>query len=99
MLAAPSLLSSAAETPARVRTPLSVPLTTVPVGAVATLQDVQAHESRPLLRALGLTNACRLRICKIGDPCIVQVRATRIGLSRTVAQSLYVVPDAADEQP
>jgi Fe2+ transport system protein FeoA len=73
-------------------------LTTVAVGAVATLQDVQAAESRPLLRALGLTDACRLRICKIGDPCIVQVRATRIGLSRTVAQCLYVVPDATDEQ-
>ena len=76
----------------------AVPLTSVAVGAVATLQEVQTVESRPLLRALGLTNACRIRICKIGDPCIVQVRATRIGLSRTVAQSLYVLPDAAEEQ-
>jgi Fe2+ transport system protein FeoA len=76
---------------------LPVPLTTVAVRALATLQDVQTPESRPLLRALGLTNACRLRICKIGDPCIVQVRATRIGLSRTVAQSLYVVPDPTEE--
>jgi len=71
----------------------AVPLTAVPVGALATLHDVQDAESRTLLRSLGLTNACRLRVCKIGDPCIVQVRATRIGLSRTVAQCLYVLAD------
>lgn len=73
--------------------PTAVPLTAMPVGALATLHDVQDTESRTLLRSLGLTDACRLRICKIGDPCIVQVRATRIGLSRTVAQSLYVLAD------
>ena len=45
-----------------------------------------------LLRALGLTDRCVLRICKIGEPCIVQVRATRIGLSRSVADGIFVVP-------
>lgn len=73
----------------------AVPLTAVSVGAVATLHEVRDPEARPFLRALGLTAACRLRLCKAGDPCIVQVRATRIGLSRVVAQQLYVVLDAA----
>jgi Fe2+ transport system protein FeoA len=41
-----------------------------------------------------LTDASELRLCKIGDPCIIQVGATRIGLSRGVAASLWVVPDA-----
>ncbi|MGD9906034.1 MAG: ferrous iron transport protein A [Vicinamibacterales bacterium] len=71
-----------------------VPLTAVPVGALATLHDVRDADARPFLRALGLLDASRLRLCKAGDPCIVQVRSTRIGLSRAVAQHLMVVPDA-----
>ena len=70
-----------------------VPLTTLAAGAMVTLHDVRDAESRALLRSLGLTDACRLRLCKVGDPCIVQVRATRIGLSRAVARSVYVRPD------
>jgi len=81
---------------ARPARPSAVPLTAVPVGAVATLQEVRDAEARPFLRALGLLDASRLRLCKAGDPCIVQVRATRIGLSRAVAQHLLVVPDAAE---
>jgi Fe2+ transport system protein FeoA len=49
-----------------------------------------------LLRALGLTDQCVLRICKIGEPCIVQVKATRIGLSRIVADGIFVVPESVD---
>lgn len=76
----------------------AVPLTSVEVGAVATLHEVRDAESRPFLRALGLSDACEIRLCKSGDPCIVQVRATRIGLSRAVAQRLFVVPTSATEQ-
>ena len=46
-----------------------------------------------LLRAIGLTDHCLLRVCKIGEPCIVQVRATRIGLSRAVAEGIFVLPE------
>ena len=70
-----------------------VPLTTLAAGATVTLHGVRDTDSRALLRSLGLTDACRLRLCKVGDPCIVQVRATRIGLSRAVAGSVYVRPD------
>jgi Fe2+ transport system protein FeoA len=35
-----------------------------------------------------------MRICKVGEPCIVQVHATRIGLSRTVADGILVVPES-----
>jgi Fe2+ transport system protein FeoA len=44
------------------------------------------------LRALGLTRSCELRVCQNGEPCIVQVRSTRIGLSRDVARQIYVLP-------
>ncbi|MGE0816469.1 MAG: FeoA family protein [Vicinamibacterales bacterium] len=69
-----------------------VPLTAVPVGSVATLHEVRDAESRAVLRSLGLTDASVLRLCKVGDPCIVQVRSTRIGLSGAVASRLFVVP-------
>jgi Fe2+ transport system protein FeoA len=44
------------------------------------------------LRAIGLTHASEIRLCKNGDPCIIQVRSTRIGLSRAVARRVFVVP-------
>lgn len=56
------------------------------------------HEARldpeavSLLRALGLTVACQLKLCKAGEPFIVQVRTTRIGLSKAVARGIYVIP-------
>jgi len=74
----------------------AVPLTTVPVGALATLHEVTDVESRPVLRSLGLKDACVLRLCQVGDPCIVQVKSTRIGLSSAVARCLYVVPETGD---
>ena len=70
-----------------------VPLTTMRVGCVATLCEVRDDASRGVLRSLGLTDHCQMRLCKVGDPCIVQVQATRIGLSRVVAEHLFVTPD------
>jgi Fe2+ transport system protein FeoA len=62
-------------------------------GQVARLHGAElTPQDCALLSALGLTDRCVLRICKVGEPCIVQVRATRIGLSRAVADSILVVP-------
>lgn len=74
-----------------------VPLTTMRVGCVATLCEVRDDASRGVLRSLGLTDHCQMRLCKVGDPCIVQVQATRIGLSRVVAEHLFVAPEPATE--
>jgi Fe2+ transport system protein FeoA len=46
-----------------------------------------------LLEALGLTEASELRVCQVGDPCILQVRATRIGIAETVAKAILVRPE------
>jgi Fe2+ transport system protein FeoA len=53
-------------------------------------------EARNLLSALGLTSSSVVRLCKRGEPCIVQVRATRIGLSKLVAGQIYVIPESRD---
>lgn len=72
-----------------------VPLTTLSPGTTCTLHATQVDRScGDLLRALGLTDHCTLRLCKVGEPCIVQVRSTRIGLSRLVAEAILVLPDA-----
>ena len=60
---------------------------------MAILQHISDLESRAVLQSLGLTGGARLRVCRIGDPCIVQVRSTRIGISKHVAQSVQVVVD------
>lgn len=71
-------------------------LTDLEVGATARMLDAAVDaELRTLLRSLGLTDNSMLRVCKRGEPCVVQVRATRIGISERIAQHITVVPDAA----
>jgi Fe2+ transport system protein FeoA len=68
-----------------------VPLTDLEVGAVARLNETRLDDdTRDLLRSLGLTDASSLRVCKVGEPLILQVRATRIGISRAVAGGIIV---------
>ncbi len=77
--------------PASVTGPTTaVPLLDLEPGTSAVLQRVMDEQSRAVLRSLGLTDGSRLRVCRLGDPCIIQVRSTRIGLSKLVAQSVYV---------
>jgi len=73
-----------------------ISLNDLPVGAVARLHEAQLDpEACHQLRSLGLTGSCQLMLCKTGEPCIVQVRSTRIGISRAVARHIFVVPLAA----
>jgi Fe2+ transport system protein FeoA len=51
-----------------------------------------------LLAAMGMTDGCRLVVRSNGDPCIVEVRSTRIGLARSVAERLLVVSEIAVER-
>jgi len=50
-----------------------------------------------LLAAMGLTEGCRLVVRSNGDPCIVEVRTTRIGLARSVAERLLVLSELPGE--
>ena len=47
-------------------------------------------EDCELLNALGLTDQCELRVCQVGEPCIVQVHATRLGIAATLARRIMV---------
>ncbi len=80
----------------RPRAETAVPLTDLAPGTVAVLREVLDPESRDVLRSLGLTDGARLRLSRLGDPCIIQVGSTRIGLSKRVARSVYVVAAEGD---
>jgi len=74
--------------------PACVPLTTLRSGCCATVQQrSMSPEDSELLGAMGLTDRCRLRICRVGEPCIIQVAATRLGLSAAMARKILVQPD------
>jgi Fe2+ transport system protein FeoA len=88
--------TSPQRTTARLTAPVS--LLDLAPGTIAVLRQVRDHQSRAVLRSLGLTDGARMRICRLGDPCIIQVRSTRIGLSRAVAQSIDVDVAVAERE-
>ncbi|HWB15618.1 MAG TPA: FeoA family protein [Vicinamibacterales bacterium] len=82
-------------TSSRVATARPVRLSDLAAGRTARMHAATlTPQDCALIRALGLTDRCLMRICKVGEPCIVQVHATRIGLSRTVADGILVVPES-----
>jgi len=71
-----------------------LPFTQLQVGDRARLAgDDLMRQDRQTLAALGLTQTCRFQVSRVGDPWIVQVRSTRIGLSDAVARCLRVRPE------
>ncbi len=66
----------------------AVPLTTVEVGRRGDPARGPGRRVAAVPARARPDRRLRMRLCKSGDPCIVQVRATRIGLSRAVAQQL-----------
>jgi hypothetical protein len=70
-----------------------IALSTLAAGSVARLHEARLDDhSVGLLRALGLLASGDFRLCKAGEPCIVQVGTTRIGVSRDVAARILVIP-------
>ncbi|HSG01641.1 MAG TPA: FeoA family protein [Vicinamibacterales bacterium] len=77
--------------------PPRVRLSDLPEGASATFDEADVDPStRRMLGSLGFTASCQLRLCKTGEPFIVRVRTTRIGLSKALAGAIYVIPEAAN---
>ena len=80
--------------------PAAVPLTRFRSGQTGT---VEGHElggdEGELLRAMGLRPDCQIKVCRVGTPCIVEVKSDcgggcRIGLAKHVAKRLLVRPTA-----
>jgi Fe2+ transport system protein FeoA len=72
-----------------------IPLSELAIGETARLYETDLDDSTVrLLSALGLTPSTEFRLSQTGEPCIIQVRTTRIGLSRGVANRIRVMPTA-----
>ncbi len=73
----------------------ATPLIQVPLGTSCRVRQMDLESSdQALLAALGVTGRSLIRLCQVGNPCIVEVRGTRIGMARTVAERLWVEPEA-----
>ena len=74
----------------------ALPLADLGPQECAVMRSADLSETdRELLASMGLRENCRLRLCRVGEPCIVQVEATRLGLSRQVSGRILVERCAA----
>ena len=70
----------------------------LPRNAVCAVQAVEASEAHTLrLAGLGLTAGREVRVVKCGEPTIVQVYGTRIGMAKSLAKGIRVVPNGTQE--
>jgi Fe2+ transport system protein FeoA len=70
-----------------------VPLANLAVGDIARVHQADVEDTTGrFLRAIGLTRTAQFRVCRRGEPCIIQVRSTRVGLARAIADRILVVP-------
>ncbi|MEE9405200.1 MAG: FeoA family protein [Algisphaera sp.] len=62
-------------------------------GRVAVIASVdEGHEHANRLKALGLCVGRKLQVVKTGDPLIVRVLGSRLGLSARLADRVFVTP-------
>ena len=72
---------------------------TVPLSQLRTGDRARLHaadlccDECELLRAMGMSEDCLLRVCRSGAPCIVEVNTTRLGLSPAMTRRILVTPD------
>jgi Fe2+ transport system protein FeoA len=86
--------------PNTVQTPLTVqhaceviPLRQLGKGRLGQLHAMDlCCEDCELLQAMGMTDQCKIRMCRRGSSCIVQVGATRLGVSARFAERILVRP-------
>ena len=58
-----------------------------------------APDEGDMLSAMGLREGSEILVCRAGSPCIVQVEATRLGISKRMAQRILATPcQCADEE-
>ena len=75
----------------------AVPLCSLNRGSRAVVDHREmACDDCDLLNAMGLTDQCTLKVCRVGEPCIVEVRSTRLGLSSSVAKKIMVTSVPTD---
>ncbi|MDZ4756422.1 MAG: FeoA family protein [Phycisphaerae bacterium] len=79
---------------------LRIPLSQLKRGdrAIIDFGDLDSHDTR-LLEAMGLTDRSEVRVCRAGTPCIVQIEATRLGISAGMAAAILATPCSCFPDP
>ena len=68
----------------------------IPLSELGELEEAIVHvadldyEERNMLTAMGLHEDALFRLCQQGQPCIIQVEATRLGLSQEITSRIMV---------
>ena len=68
----------------------------IPLSELRELEEAIVHvadldyEERNILAAMGLHEDALFRLCQQGQPCIIQVEATRLGLSQEITSRIMV---------
>ena len=68
----------------------------IPLSQLAEQEKAVVHmtelddEERDALAALGLHEEASFQLCQQGQPCIIQVEATRLGLSKEITSRIMV---------
>jgi Fe2+ transport system protein FeoA len=80
--------------------PVRIPLTQLKKGERAIVQHtgLSEHDAR-LLDAMGLSDQSEVRVCRAGTPCIVQIEATRLGISADMAAKIVATPCSCYPEP
>jgi Fe2+ transport system protein FeoA len=69
----------------------AVPLSELREGATGLVAETSIDPADALLlSAMGLRAAAPIRLARAGEPCIVQVNGTRIGLNSSLARGIHV---------
>lgn len=67
-------------------------LVSLPRGCCAVVDEVEGREDLERLKALGICIGRTVEVVKCGDPLILKVYGTRIGLSARLAETVRVLP-------
>lgn len=68
----------------------------IPLSELGTREEAVVHvadlefDERIALAAMGLREDATFRLCQQGTPCIIQIEATRLGLSQEVTRRIMV---------
>ncbi|MGV6815395.1 MAG: FeoA family protein [Phycisphaerales bacterium] len=73
----------------------TIPLTQLTRGQHGRIECTQAHpDDCSMLRAMGLRPEATIKMCRLGEPCIISLSgACRIGLSKDIASRVMVHVD------
>lgn len=91
----PAAMSEPKPNPVARETPIRLPLTQLKRGDRAMVAGATlSKEDLEVLRAMGLDETCSFTVCRSGGggPCIIQVDATRLGLSPDLARRILTRP-------